>query len=65
MENKQPCWTCENALGGCSWSRAFIPVEGWEAEKTEIRVGERGDGTTYKIKRCPEYKKEVRKNDAL
>ena len=42
MENKQIkkatlCWKCKNAVpikdAGCSWSRAFQPVEGWTAEK--------------------------------
>lgn len=35
----QPCWTCQNYYGGCSWTARdpatgqlqFKPVEGWEA----------------------------------
>lgn len=28
------CWTCKKACNsGCSWSRDFIPVDGWKAEK--------------------------------
>ena len=47
----QPCWSCGNCYGGCSWSFDFTPVEGWEAEK----IFKDGD-TTYKIYSCPEYK---------
>ena len=60
---EQPCWSCGNCYGGCSWSRAFIPVIGWEAK--EIKK----DGhTTYEITYCPEYisdmfKRKRRKND--
>ena len=33
-EKYNRCWTCKNAFGGCSWSREFLPVYGWDAEKT-------------------------------
>ena len=46
---EQPCWTCAKAYGGCSWSRAFVPVEGWEAKPSKTHE----DG--YRIKMCPEY----------
>ena len=23
------CWDCANAVGWCSWSKDFTPVEGW------------------------------------
>lgn len=50
----QPCWTCRNACGGCSWSREFQPVEGWTAEKTVIPSnGEYAE--SYRIVKCPEY----------
>lgn len=56
------CWSCENACGGCSWSRSLTPVEGWEAKKIKIKgnfyVGAVLD--SYIIKNCPEYKKERR-----
>lgn len=29
------CWTCQNACGGCSWSKSFTPVEGWDAKPTK------------------------------
>jgi len=55
----QPCWTCQNACGGCSWSRSFKPVEGWTAEKTFLQSnGEYAE--SYKIIKCPEYIKDKR-----
>ena len=55
-EQYNRCWTCKNACGGCSWSRDFIPVKGWDAEKTYlISNGEHAD--SYYIKSCPEYKR--------
>lgn len=53
-DNFQPCWTCKNACGGCSWSREFKPVNGWTAEKSVI-PGNRELSETYKIISCPEY----------
>jgi hypothetical protein len=50
---EQLCWSCANACGGCSWARDFIPVKGWEAEKTIVP----SDKTeTYEILLCPQYK---------
>ena len=57
MESEQPCWRCQNACGGCSWSREFQPVEGWEAEPTIIM----GDGVeipSFEIKKCPMFIKD-------
>ncbi len=44
------CWTCQNACGGCSWSRSFTPVEGWEAKPTK---NEQTD--SYRVISCPEF----------
>lgn len=70
MENKQIkkaalCWKCKNAVptkdAGCSWSRAFQPVEGWNAEK---HLTAKGNGSTddvyetYCVTSCPEYRKD-------
>lgn len=52
----QPCWTCGNCYGGCSWSSEFTPIEGWEAEP----IMKDGD-ITYQIRYCPEYKIEKKK----
>lgn len=46
------CWDCAKAcVGGCSWSRDFIPVEGWDAEKTEKAEGI----VSYIVRDCPEF----------
>lgn len=54
--NNQPCWTCKNACGGCSWSREFKPVDNWIAKPcTLISNGEYAD--TYKILYCPQWER--------
>lgn len=50
----QPCWTCRKACGGCSWSRNFTPIPGWEAQESFIPAN--GEyAKTYKIISCPQY----------
>lgn len=65
MENKQIkkatlCWRCRHAVlsasTGCSWSRRFVPVEGWTAEKHQ----QRSNGSayeTYCVTSCPLFQK--------
>ena len=50
---QQPCETCQKYAGGCSWSRDFTPVLGWDATPTE----KRGSVVihSYAIHHCPEY----------
>ena len=59
------CWKCIHAVPdkhghGCSWSKEFKPVEGWEAEKTVITnyIGSQGKKirSSYMVIRCPEFK---------
>jgi hypothetical protein len=52
--NEQPCWRCERACGGCTWSKNGKPVDGWEATPTIIR-DYIGDFPSYKITYCPEF----------
>ena len=48
------CWKCRRASGGCSWSRNFVPVKGWDAkEKTMKKIG-----LTYLVKSCPEFEED-------
>lgn len=55
------CWFCDKAVGGCSWSRSFEPVEGWEARETRIKLskdpatGEQMYDTSFFVMACPEY----------
>ena len=56
----QPCWTCKNCYGGCSWAREFKPVDDWKAITTYIpENGEHAE--SYKIIYCPEYIEDKRK----
>lgn len=51
------CWDCDNACTGCSWSKSLIPVEGWTAKKTRIKISsETGEYTdSYFVIACPEF----------
>lgn len=51
------CWDCSRALGGCSWSREYVPVEGWVAEPTTIRNNATGYTNSYHIIACPLFKR--------
>lgn len=44
----QLCWHCKNATGGCSWSKSFTPVPGWDAKKVTKSYVD-----TYDIRDCP------------
>ena len=60
--SEQPCWTCKNACGGCSWSRDFTPIKGWDAKPSQ-KTSNGVTTNTYCIKSCPQYEKEPpRKN---
>lgn len=68
MENKQIkkatlCWRCRHAVPsastGCSWSRRFVPIEGWTAEKHQ----QKQSGSvyeTYCVISCPLFQKDGR-----
>ncbi len=67
MDNKTLCWTCKNAVGDCSWSRRFEPVEGWTAEPTKIKLDVNSGAKTdsFCVIKCPEYvpdEREVKPN---
>jgi hypothetical protein len=53
-ENGQLCYICQKACGGCSWSKRFVPVPGWDAKPTIIKDKE-GYISSYKINKCPEF----------
>lgn len=48
------CWDCDHSVPcleerrGCRWSIEEKPVPGWEAIKT---------GTSYRVIRCPKFRK--------
>lgn len=62
---KQLCFDCKKAVGGCSWSRTYTPVDGWTAEPTMIkqdgkmgRLGRANNGIpSYQITQCPQFER--------
>ena len=56
------CWSCDKATGGCSWSKQFKPVPGWDAVRNDVLV-QYGSGEhskrlydeSYVVKACPEF----------
>lgn len=49
------CWRCSRSTdSSCSWSRSFVPVDGWDAEPTE-RYSEVYK-TSYNVHSCPKFK---------
>ncbi len=49
------CWDCQNAIGKCSWSREFKPVEGWTAIPTFIG---RDKIKSFCVVECPQFKED-------
>lgn len=61
------CWACANAVPdeegtrGCPWSREGKPVEGWVAERRDIRIQPKRPGEerraveSYQVITCPEF----------
>lgn len=71
--SKTLCWRCANAVPnragtrGCSWSRKFIPVEGWEAKEisvnTHIRVNGSNNTQSFIVRSCPEFVSDGREDE--
>ena len=55
--SKTICWDCQNAVYGCSWSKHFVPVEGWDATPTMLYAKDKAHGgvRSYEVHRCPQY----------
>lgn len=41
------CWYCRNAYASCSWSKFFVPVDGWDAKPTRHN--------SFRVYRCPKF----------
>lgn len=51
------CWKCgKSCTGGCSWSKDFVPVNGWIAENNE-KTG------SYSVITCSEFVKSRKLDD--
>lgn len=57
------CWGCKNAVPnaagtkGCSWSRRFEPVYGWDAKPTVLQWshGKNAGDASFIVRKCPEF----------
>lgn len=53
------CWDCKKAVARCTWSRFFVPVDGWDAKETKIKTfnyeGQPVYIDSYKVYKCPEF----------
>lgn len=54
------CWDCANAVLGCSWSRSYTPVEGWDAVPTKVHRQEGPPMDSYLVRSCPEFRRDRR-----
>lgn len=59
MSEQSICWDCQNTNGyKCSWfSKKATPVDGWEAQRRDIQVGNRSV-RSYFVTQCPNFVKE-------
>lgn len=65
FKEPQLCESCQNACGQCRWSASGKPVDGWVAYTTRINISSAGEGVyinSYKILRCPKYKKDEKRH---
>lgn len=57
--HRQLCFSCAKAVCGCSWSKCFKPIDGWDATPTKIMNWTDGKRTittdSYAIRECPEF----------
>lgn len=57
------CWECKNAVPdaygqrGCSWSRHRLPVDGWEAKETSLKIMQEVRIKSYVVRKCPKFEK--------
>ena len=49
------CWACQNCFGGCSWSKDFQPVEGWNVKPTTVQRQPRDITQSYLVYSCPQF----------
>ena len=51
------CWDCAKACGGCSWSNHLehLPVPGWQAEDTKVRMNNDTYEPSFIVLACPEF----------
>lgn len=55
------CWHCQNACGGCSWSKNLTPVKGWKAKKIKVKIVQGDYNDSYIVNECPEFKPDAKR----
>ena len=55
LKRKHLCWTCQNYVNGCSWSKNGVPVPGWTATQTPRIYRGKEIGINYRVHKCPRY----------
>lgn len=63
--NLSLCWDCANACSsGCSWSKSFKPVDGWKADRHDIKISSGYNGgliesydESYMVYECPQFER--------
>lgn len=55
------CWHCQNACGGCSWSKNLRPVKGWKAKKIKVKIAQGDYNDSYIVNECPEFKPDAKR----
>lgn len=48
------CWDCAKACGGCSWSKDYVPVQGWTATQKNMYYDKR-EIESYIVHECPMF----------
>lgn len=59
------CWKCNNTCGGCSWTREYRPVPGWQADEKIIKSSKGKIVKSYIVKKCPDFEPLKRCNNDL
>ena len=56
------CLACNNAYGGCQWSRDFIPIPGWDAIRNDLvdTAPYHREIESYTVLDCPEFELDPR-----
>lgn len=57
------CWRCQNACGRCSWSKNFTPIEGWVAERKDVKIAIGEYAESYEVITCPLFKEDEVKDE--
>ena len=53
------CWNCSKACRGCSWSRNFQPVDGWQATPTKVYQANGKTLDSFIVHNCPQFEKDT------